>query len=335
MDPKLSFKTKSKFNWDDVERLPQYDGQPTILNLKYKPEYVELMDYFRAIIKSDEISMRSFELSGFVLQQLTSNYNAYHVRRKCLEQLKLSYEDELKFITQVIEGNPKTYQSWEHRRYVIEVLNRCDGEIDFLEEYVFSEDNKNYHGWGYRIWLCQKFNLFEDEWQRIQYYFEEDIRNNSAWNYRHFLLSQRILKDKNDFKQELQFIFESINKAPENEASWNYLIGWFKTFEFKSLQNEKQQPGELNIFNQKWVFKFSEFPEVQEFQTELLKKSNLNRYLLNLRIQIILTSEHPSEQDLKEALDICQLQASEVDRIRYNYWNWFKENIQKDFNIEA
>lgn len=38
----------------------------------------------------------------------------------------------------------------EHRRYVIEILNNCDDEIEFLEENILEEDNKNYHGWGYR-----------------------------------------------------------------------------------------------------------------------------------------------------------------------------------------
>ena len=60
---------------------------------------------------------------------------------------------------------------------------------------AFEDDNKNYHLWSYRIWLCQKFNLYKEEWALIDGYINKDVYNNSAWNYRFFLFVH--LQDEN------------------------------------------------------------------------------------------------------------------------------------------
>lgn len=52
------------------------------------------MNYFRAIVKSNEISKRAYEISGFVLNCLSSNYNAYFIRMKYLESLPAEEKQE-------------------------------------------------------------------------------------------------------------------------------------------------------------------------------------------------------------------------------------------------
>lgn len=44
----------------------------------------------------------------------------------------------------------------------MEALGKASQEVDFLAA-VLKDDNKNYHAWSYRIWLCQAFNLYEQE----------------------------------------------------------------------------------------------------------------------------------------------------------------------------
>ena len=58
-------------------------------------------------------------------------------------------------------------------------------------------DNKNYHAWSYRIWLLQKYNLYDLENQNIDYFIKEDVKNNSAWNYRYYL-KQHLMKNSDD-----------------------------------------------------------------------------------------------------------------------------------------
>ncbi|KRW99542.1 hypothetical protein PPERSA_02400 [Pseudocohnilembus persalinus] len=335
-----SFLAKSKFKWDDIEPVQQYDGDATILNFKYTPDYQELMDYFRAIVQKQEISERAYEIAGFVIEVLCSNYNAWYIRKQCLEKLtdKLSYENEKEFIDELIEQNEKVFQIWDHRKYVIEKLNDCSGEIDFLED-VFYQDNKNYHAWSYRIWLCEQFNLYKDEWDLIQKYFKEDIRNNSAYNYRYFLFQYYFYKEnEKNIDQELEFAFQMIQEDPENESSWNYLQGFFQKYEFKSLQQYQNdaQKNEISTKNNS-IFhkpisnhKFSDFPQVKKFALKLLEENQENRFLLNLLINIYLLEN----ENILTALQHLNLLATKADKIRVNYWNWFTQNVEKDFQSQ-
>ena len=37
-----------------------------------------------------------------------------------------------------------------------------DAEMEFMRE-IFDSDRKNYHAWSYRIWLIERFQLWENE----------------------------------------------------------------------------------------------------------------------------------------------------------------------------
>lgn len=111
-------------------------------------------------------------------------------RRECLRQLKSPLVDELDYMDQFAQENPKNYQIWHHRRATVidlraigalsdEVLGKR--ELEFTEA-VFEEDAKNYHAWAHRQWTIKEFNLWEIELPFINKCIEEDIRNNSAWN---------------------------------------------------------------------------------------------------------------------------------------------------------
>ena len=38
------------------------------------------MDYFLSVFNAEEISTRSFEITGFVIEVMCSNYNAWYLR---------------------------------------------------------------------------------------------------------------------------------------------------------------------------------------------------------------------------------------------------------------
>ncbi|CAD8136219.1 unnamed protein product [Paramecium octaurelia] len=262
------------------------------------------MDYFRAIVKSGEISERVFDLTGIIIQKLPSNYNAYFIRRKCLRQLNLDLNKEMEFINEVTIANQKVYQIWEHRRQVIEELNDFKGEVEFLHK-IFDEDNKNYHGWSYRVWLCERFKIYDTELVDVQYYLDEDIGNNSAWNYRYFLLSKMPL----DFNAELEYIKNAIRLKQDNEAAWNYLRGWFKMFKFK---NDQENPYKTYV-----QFNLKDF-NLLEFLNEV---GFTNRFALSLKIQYLL-----QDGKYKDAIDICD-NLQNLDLIRIKYWQYMKNQI--------
>lgn len=70
------------------------------------------MGYFRAVVKSNEISERVFELTGFVVEYICGNYSAWFLRRICLEELKKDLLKELDFVDSNFDTNEKVYQIW-------------------------------------------------------------------------------------------------------------------------------------------------------------------------------------------------------------------------------
>lgn len=108
-----------------------------------------------------------------------SIYRQY--RRSCLKALNTNLYEELDYLDNFAEENPKNYQLWYHRRAIIELLKDPSRELSFTET-VFEIDAKNYHAWCHRQWVLKTFHLFDQELLFIDKCLEKDIRNNSAWN---------------------------------------------------------------------------------------------------------------------------------------------------------
>ena len=53
------------------------------------------MQYFRAILKLEEVSKRAYDLTTQVISINPGNYTAWHWRRRCIEELKLSLAEEI------------------------------------------------------------------------------------------------------------------------------------------------------------------------------------------------------------------------------------------------
>ena len=67
--------------WKDIEPVEQYEGGAApIAPIPYPPAYVEVMSYFRAILKTGEISPRAFALTEEVIGQSQGNYTAWFYR---------------------------------------------------------------------------------------------------------------------------------------------------------------------------------------------------------------------------------------------------------------
>ena len=56
------------------------------------------MSYFRAILKSQEISERAFSLTEEVIEYAEGNYNAWFYRRKLLENLGKPLTEEMEWL---------------------------------------------------------------------------------------------------------------------------------------------------------------------------------------------------------------------------------------------
>lgn len=119
-------------------------------------------------------------------------------------------------------------------------------EMAFLAE-IFDSDAKNYHAWTYRIWLVERFQLWEGELAFVDDQLLIDVENNSVWSYRYFLVNKSPVGTFNQFaagtKQfaevEVKYTMEKLAEGRANEAAWVYLRGMFAISPEEAEQSQK------------------------------------------------------------------------------------------------
>lgn len=290
---------KNRPEWNDVKPVPQDEGDAPVVRIAYNEKFMDVFDYFRAVLLSEEASERSLQLTKDCTILNPANYTVWHFRRIILQALKKELQPELKYIGEVIEDNPKNYQVWHHRQVIVQRLNDPSKEKAFTDN-ILAMDSKNYHAWQHRQWFLREFNLFDGELEFTEILLTEDVRNNSAWNQRYFVLSQTgQLNDSEKLESEVNYTLKKIKEVPNNESSWNYLRG--------ILQSKP-----LTSFNQIW----KECEEMYE------NASSRSPHLLAFMVDCL--------QELlqfQRAIALCQDLAQNHDKIRKEYWNFVARKI--------
>ena len=166
------------------------------------------MGYFRAVLKSEEVSKRAFDLTYDVLMENQGNYTAWYWRRKCIYELKLDLKEEMRFLNKSYLSMSKVYQYWQHKRVIAQALVHSkelnvDEEIKTLT-LLYNDDCKNFHMWTYRMWLTEELGLWENEKNFMKIEIALNPTNNSLWNYRYFLNSKTMKFDGDYVKSEIQ-----------------------------------------------------------------------------------------------------------------------------------
>lgn len=275
------------------------------------------------MVSDEDYSEKSLNLMTQAIRYNQFNYNFWIVRRNILNKIHYDPFKELCWLEEMIVENPKNFQCWEHRRFVINKnLNSCTSAIEFkLTEQVLLQDPKNYFAWHHRQFVISTFKytnlgILTDEMKFTDGMIKEDIRNNSAWNQRYFIINQR---GKTDFilvKTEFRYAFEKIKMANENDSSWNYIRGLLLNFGTKRL----------------WQFE----ELVKYCETEFYENENTNRhlvaFLIDLKIEMILDDSNDAIELLisQKISNLCTLMAHKYDKIRKNYWQF----VYKHFCFE-
>ena len=291
-------------SFEDVTPVLQDDGPNPLVQIMYDPMYVQLMDIFRAILRSNERSQRVLQLTAELLTMNAANYTIWKYRRDCLKALCTDWALEFDYMDKFAEENPKNYQIWYHRRAIVEESRISSKEIPFCNR-VFEEDAKNYHAWAHRQWVLTNFNLYEGELEYTSGLIENDVCNNSAWNHRWF-----IVHNENDaaatgvsldtLNREITYTMEKIKIIPENEASWNYLRGLCR--KHKTLQTTVEKL--CHEFKDNLVTKHAPEPYVCTFLWSLL---------------VDFMEERKSSDSLQTALALID-DLKHHDKVRVKYW---------------
>jgi len=87
------------------------------------------------------------------------------------------------FSEEWIFDSPKSYQVWQHRRWLVEKAADPSKELEVCAS-VLNNDAKNYNAWSHRQWVVRTYGLWAAELAFAEAMLQEDFRNNSAWNHR-------------------------------------------------------------------------------------------------------------------------------------------------------
>jgi len=188
------------------------------------------MNLFRALSTSNELSERALLATTSAITMNASHYSAWVYRRAIVTAIKPILEDELRFTTELLNDNPKSYQIWcfcffnynarHHRQWVVSQLGVIPDELTTLD-CLSQEESKNYHCWTYRQWYVSLHTLWAKDLFTMDTYIREDVRNNSAWNHRAFCV--RSLACALVTRAEIDYTLDKIALALQNESPWLYL----------------------------------------------------------------------------------------------------------------
>ena len=293
--------------FDDISPVQQFSDQVQILIIKYSKNDRKLLDIFRGVLVSKEISVRVYNLTTLVIKNFPANYVAWIVRRQCLNQIKeIDAKEELNWLDKQMVENQKNYQIWHHRKLLIELLNDASHEKKVLDN-VFESEPKNFHAWSHRIWMIRRFNNVEGEFDFIESMLKSDVKNNSVWNYRFFLI-QFVNKnniDKSIVEQEIKYAIEKIKFCPINECPYCYIRGYITKFGYK----------------------YNDFKYVKEEVEKIVEQDKNNSYGM-----MLLMDYYEEEKDEKKFNEIID-GLIKVDYIRKKYYGWRRENSQFNFPV--
>ena len=300
--------------WEDVTPIPQDDGPAPLAAISYTTGFTKLMDYFRAMLKAEEYSVRALHLTQAILEHNAANYTVWQYRRDCLKATSSDLYQELDFIDGFATENPKNYQIWNHRRVIVETVGDASRELDFTQ-IVFKVDAKNYHAWAHRQWAINTFQLnWSDELQYTEDLIKVDVRNNSAWNQRWFVIHNRPESlpavATSTYQSECEWVWKNLLNVRKNESAWNYLRGIADVC--PSLRD--------NILNKcEFIIKESskEIPHVSD-ETEEVPATPHNVYALALAAD--MWEEEGTTTNVDKARNAL-VTLMDVDKIRVKAWS--------------
>lgn len=285
------------FDDNEIEKedFPEDKSSKVKISKMYDPILEKELNHLRYIIKKEEYSERGMSLTKSIVTKMTNHYPCWIYRKEYLSLLKNEdlFIKENEFINELILLEPKSFQTWEQKRFCIENIKEINQEKEnqILNQIIII-DFKNYHFWSYKTWLTQRKNSFSDELSYIDNMLESQIYNNSVWSYRKFLVKHlKICKELEEDK-----IYPLLSSNLKIESIWNYIDDIYES-------------------NNEFSLKLNSFCE------DLMNSKVVNRFILSFWL---LNMTRNKNVDYKKVDDVITLLKEKYDCMRSKYWSLFK-----------
>jgi protein farnesyltransferase/geranylgeranyltransferase type-1 subunit alpha len=280
------------FDYSDVIPIPppQEDHDPFFV--QYSPKHSRLFGLFNSLISGPEVSPRALALSEAVISAFPNHYTAWWYKFHILADLGYDPEIELNFVSRSISSQPKCYQAWHYRRWIVDRLPEAPDEFPLLTA-TFDHDPKNFHAWAYGLWYAERWDKRAEFFQLTKAEITRDCRNNSAWTIRRTIG----LAIGADPAVEFEEAAASLRVVSKNEAVCNFLLAVAK--------------GNMVLMER-----------IRPLAEQLIAQKPDNRFALWLLLSVA--------KDQPEIEQICGLLMS-ADPVRQPFYTMIKQGIIKAF----
>lgn len=195
--------------------------------------YCKLTDKVLKLRRAKNYTDDSMKLCTTVLEINPEFYTMWNYRKEILlsffesrpdEKAELC-EKELQLVVRSLQRNPKSYNAWYHRVWIVK-HDTADlvAELDLCTKYL-KLDSRNFHCWDYRRFIVKKAAVsLEKELAFTTSKIHENFSNYSSWHYRSKLLPK--IFEGDELKQKLDDDFELVLNAfftePMDQSAWLY-----------------------------------------------------------------------------------------------------------------
>lgn len=214
---------------------------------------------------------------------------------------------------------------------------------------MFDSDAKNYHAWSHKIWLIERYELW-NEAQHMAFaeeMLDRDVRNNSVWSFRYFIVMRGKPYSQELVEKECRYVLERrLADDWNNEAAWAYLRGFLAATKTEAEQSLTSNARRLFCGDLPWMRelleKWGKLARTEEFDgnmveeadgadhDEALSKANMrhaglkgNRFLLATLADFAIAN-----QEYEVALfHLSELK--KIDPIRNKFYEWRKSQVTK------
>mmetsp|Transcript_7578 Transcript_7578/g.19436 ORF Transcript_7578/g.19436 Transcript_7578/m.19436 type:complete len:376 (+) Transcript_7578:94-1221(+) len=226
--------------------------------------YAELSSEVMKRRREKRFDEESLTLAAKLLEMNCELYSLWNYRKEFLDPIlkrdgdaaegKELAQQELKLIQTALQKNPKSYCTWQHRKWIVAHKHLVDLEDELrLCDLLLTVDDRNFHCWSYRRYVVKLMD--RDPEKELDFTTEkilQNFSNYSAWHYRSALLPvvhktirfEDLLEQSSSSKpkpagepkpkgpaddvpvwvleEEFQWVKEAFYTEPEDQSAWLY-----------------------------------------------------------------------------------------------------------------